>query len=401
MSDGIDSDPYIKQFTHFLQRGLTVTCRLVKEEKDIYISDEVRKRALNLLDYSFRMSYAWEEARELIFAMAPGMEKSLYRDEWISYLNKGLQVSQHNNDFEAQTVLYSEIGLLYGRIGDLPHARNMLLRAQKLADKNHNCPQSVTITARLAEIALRQQSYSECELLIDNALPHCVPNSTEYAHLLFVAGKAAFEQNHLTAAKNYLNTASSIWMKQDGNKQLVALCTQNLGRIAWQEGDYRKAIQLYQDAINVFTKMQDFSNCAVAQMNLGVVYWQHGELQRALKLYKEAELIFQRIAHTLNLAILYNNYGLVYYDLQQWANAEKMYLRSITCWEQVGENKSSANVMDNLGLVYIKQNQPDKAKSIYKSALNLLTAIEHDQNAMALLQEIEEHLETAEKLHRV
>lgn len=144
----------------------------------------------------------------------------------------------------------------------------------------------------------------------------------------------------------------TLWTSVLKNAPQCARAHDNLGTEYYNRGDYRTALNHYQQAVRIRPEHAIFHN------NLGRVYGALGDLENAqAELTKAAEL-------NPTLSETMNNLGIVYYQKKQYEKAVWLFALS-------DRRKPDARVAFNLAKAQLKLGHPDKAQASLQKALQL------------------------------
>lgn len=141
--------------------------------------------------------------------------------------------------------VFSQLGLLYGRLGDYQQSRlyyEQALATQREIGDRHN--EAITLT-------------NQGELLRSQG-------ETEQA-------RANFEQALLLNRQQY-----------DAHVESVAL--HNLGLLCQMEKDYQQALSYYQESLRLAQSLQEYANIGMILTNTGMLYFEQDRLSEALAL---------------------------------------------------------------------------------------------------------------------
>jgi tetratricopeptide (TPR) repeat protein len=127
----------------------------------------------------------------------------------------------------------------------------------------------------------------------------------------------------------------------------------NAGVMAYHNGQYEKALDLFKKALELDAEMTEAYN------NLGLTYTEINEEDKATEAFKKA------IQLSPELAAAYNNLGYVFYRLGSYEEAIEMYN------EAIGRSKDSSSAYTNLGNAYYKLDRNEEAIEAWKKALSL------------------------------
>ena len=76
--------------------------------------------------------------------------------------------------------------------------------------------------------------------------------------------------------------------REVGDKRLIAGSLNNLGNVAWLQGDYRLARELYTESLVLRRRLGDKSGMSIGLNNLGLVAWYGGDPVASRALHSES-----------------------------------------------------------------------------------------------------------------
>lgn len=392
----IPEDDYPMLFRQNVLRSVRATLARVRHETTPGLSEAVRARIFAVLDYAFRLSDAWPTVSELLRVLGPHFNLGGYWVQWLPYLERGISVGENHQDPTTIAALSCDLGLLYQRLGKLDLAETHLNHACTVAKAIKQSAILGLALQQWAEVERLRRRYPECNALLAEAELLFAPTDPAQAYGLFIRGKAAIDQHDLTTATAAFTEAKRLW-QAEGNQGRVALCIQNLARIATAYGKPLTAIPLYEQAIDLLIAVGDRSNLPVVQVNLGIAYHDSQQEEEALALYQEAEANFQAMNDERSLAMVYNNFGVVYTALHEWNSAEAYLQRGLALHQQMGDKKAWINTKGNLGILYLEQACYGQAILTFQEALAELQTTPHDAEYERLWREITKYLTQAEE----
>ena len=84
---------YSEMFYRYIMRSAEYILACVQQETSRLSIDE-QELGMHTLNFTLKLPEAWPVTRNLLLAMAPKMEQAGYRDEWMVYLESGIEQSQ-------------------------------------------------------------------------------------------------------------------------------------------------------------------------------------------------------------------------------------------------------------------------------------------------------------------
>ncbi|MCU4164529.1 tetratricopeptide repeat-containing sensor histidine kinase [Carboxylicivirga caseinilyticus] len=228
-----------------------------------------------------------------------------------------------NDSILAET--YNQLGRNYFYRTQLDSAIYYFEKTKDLLTKTGNTDRASIVDISLGAIYLRQGNYNQTiEILTQSA--------------------AYFEevQDDLNAAKCYSNIASAMA----------------------ELGNYNKAIEFSNKALNIFKTNNLTQYQLITLPNLAAQYFKVGDTITAIKYNLEAEQLAQKQDNKRSLSIIYNNLGSIYLDKDP--EKAKYYLdKTIALKEQLNLITGLEVTQGNLGYIHLKNKEYTKALFYY------------------------------------
>lgn len=86
----------------------------------------------------------------------------------------------------------------------------------------------------------------------------------------------------------------------------------NMANLSAATGQFEKAVDYYQEAVQIFRLEEDYGRLGVSFVNIGNVYADQGISGKALHFYKQALLLLEQEERHDDLAVVYGNISLLY-----------------------------------------------------------------------------------------
>ena len=235
---------------------------------------------------------------------------------------------------------------------------------------------AVTMHNVIAEVLAieLQPVQADCGQLLESLLKNTYYNQTDV--------------NKYTAP--YLRQAEDFLACMKEETQEIAALSANLAFVYDAQGDYEKAEDFYERALEIREKVlgQEHPDTATMYNNLAGVYKTQGDYEKAEEYYLKALKILKKILgqEHPDTATTYNNLAGVYKAQGDYRKAEETYQKALRIREEVlgWEHPSTARTYNNLAGVYKAQGDYGKAEKYYIKALKLAKKVlgqEHPDTA--------------------
>jgi tetratricopeptide (TPR) repeat protein len=194
------------------------------------------------------------------------------------------------------------------------------------------------------------------------------------ARALRTEGVALRARGENKAAMAILEQATDLFaaLGDRGGKPLIMI-----GNISAEQGDFDKAISVYEAALRSARETGDRATECFALTNIAHVHLDRGDLAGAKPLYVEALGIQQEIEDKRNEGSALSNLGHLLYELGNYSEASKTLNESLSIAREVGNRRSEAYVLSFLGELLYAQGNLDESKKRSEEALETARAIGH------------------------
>jgi tetratricopeptide (TPR) repeat protein len=168
-----------------------------------------------------------------------------------------------------------------------------------------------------------------------------------------------------------------VLLKQTSDESEKAFYYNQLGYVKDDQGDYKKAIEYYEQGLKIDQKTlpPNHPEMATSYNNIGGVYNNMGEYSKALSFYEKSVEIYQKTLppNHPSLATSYNNIGGVYNNIREYSKALSFYEKSLEIKQKTlpPNHPSLATSYNNIGEVYRNMGEYSKALSFYEKALQI------------------------------
>jgi len=161
-----------------------------------------------------------------------------------------------------------------------------------------------------------------------------------------------------------------------------------LGLVSQIQGNYDKAIQYYDDALQIDELLEDLDGKATDLSNIGTIYLTWGRYDEALEKYKEALVISEQLGDLYGKANHLNNIGRIHEIRGEFEIALGNYKEALKITEQLGDLGRKAALLNNIGMIHNAQNEFNVALEQYEEALQIAVHLGDPYGKIILLNNI-------------
>lgn len=147
-------------------------------------------------------------------------------------------------------------------------------------------------------------------------------------------------------------TALNIYEELEDQKGVLFQCI-NLGLIYQYQKKYRRAASFFMRAVNL-SKQQNFEQGLItAYNNLGINFQEQEQYEKALFYFTQVLNYDIKSGDSINIGDSYNNLGVVYSGMKDYRKAEHFLMRSLRYKKNQHDYEGYANTCNNLAEVYV------------------------------------------------
>jgi CHAT domain-containing protein len=267
-------------------------------------------------------------------------------------------------------------GLAFYRLGKYDRAEPFWKTAVEDERASNDRPHEARTVRWLAQMRKNQASYDEGLRFANDALDiyTSLGDTRNVAMTWIVIGAIHdLKAEYAEALASYAHAEPVLADETTAQAANLAyergISLKNLGR-------YSEALAGYQRAYDIYARLADPANEAVAMGNMGVLYGEIGEFDRALQ-FNHRALEFARQSGQPRLEIL----GLVnvassYWQVGDAPRAMDTFAQEVALAKQVGAKKEEASAYQDLGDIHAAQGDVQDALASYSDALTLRREID-------------------------
>src|SRR5262245_3891264 len=157
-----------------------------------------------------------------------------------------------------------------------------------------------------------------------------------------------------------------------------------MGLVYSSLGEKQKALDKYNEALNISREIGDRRGEAFTLNNIGSVYRSLGEMQRALEKLNESLLISRAIGNRRGEAGTLNNIGRVYRELGEMQKALDKYTEALKIRLAVSDRSGEASTLLDMARVEQKRGNLTQARQSIEQAISIVESVRADIGSQEL-----------------
>jgi CHAT domain-containing protein len=144
-----------------------------------------------------------------------------------------------------------------------------------------------------------------------------------------------------------------------------------MGKIYSDIAEWPKALELYNQALPIFTEIDSKQNQAITLNNIGIAYDQAGDFPKALDYLQQSLPLLRTVGNKNSEAYTLLNIGRVYARLNDYEKALDYYGQAQAIQKQTGNRAQEAETIDQMGEAYSAAGQLSKALELHQQAVKI------------------------------
>jgi tetratricopeptide (TPR) repeat protein len=376
MASTHDAADYRAVFRQMVERSATLA---LQEAATPEWRPEPDKQAqlLHSLANALRLPAAWPTTLPLLASVAPRMEQAGLREEWLAYVERGIECSDHSGDQRTAALLVLERGILLERMGRLVEAQACLLNAAARFAALVDARAEAKAHNRLAYVLRGRRLPAAAAAHVAIARELLPAGEPENLYCDLVLGLLAADRHDWAGAEVHLRRCEEGW-RDAGDRRLYGMALVNLGGACIARGNYAAAGEHLQAAAALLAAIGDSANEALVHLNLGSIYLHLQQPEQAAAESLAAEATYRSLQDNQRLALIYSNLGLAYGALGRWNEAERSFDAAVERFAALEDFPNLIDTLVDLARLYKKQDNLPDARRCALRARTLLSKIDHD-----------------------
>ena len=155
------------------------------------------------------------------------------------------------------------------------------------------------------------------------------------ADALRVKGLSLFYQGYTFQAAHFLEQALDTYLRLNDTPAIPTLLVET-GVIYAETGEYSKARNSYQNALEIWRQTENLTSQADVLNNLGVLYHQQGDYEQAAQMLEEGLLCARQSGYKRGEALILIGLGDLYVEVEDFEVAEQNYKQASGLAQQLG-----------------------------------------------------------------
>lgn len=251
---------------------------------------------------------------------------------------------------------------------------NLLTAAEYMASNSPHRQQVTELALSLRRFLEITGRHSAGERLHQLAV-EAATNDTERANALNTLAVTYFRQARYLLALEIYEEALALFTRL-GDRARIGAVLGNLGSVHQRLGDPNKALDFYERSLRLRQDAKDRVGEGHTLTNIGFLHQQHGRHEKALSFLERGAAIFREIEDHTDLGIALGNIAACRRDIGDLEGAYAIYLEVLEMVKATEDKVGEVDTYKDLGILHRIQGQLDHAHACHETAVALSRELE-------------------------
>ena len=238
----------------------------------------------------------------------------------IEYWQRSLKFFEDLEDLEGVANLQSNIGAAYSTMGDEAKAIEFHLKSLKTSEEIDNANRIATALLNIGvNYSFKVPTYEKAMEYYWKALPYSIKSNNNFTigTLLSNLGEIHYRLENYDSALYYFEKS----LTPTENSPGYSYSLNYMGRVYAEKGEFSKAIELQEEAIESAEKYNAKNELSIALIGLGRTYAKQGNSGLAIEKFNEAKEIARAIPAMDQIKESYEGLSIAYAQMSDFRNA--------------------------------------------------------------------------------
>lgn len=347
ISEKKDTDEEIYRFNH-LQLRMTIYDNMGK----------TRKRILNKQIGEAIEEFYEDDLEEHYYSLSRHFYEGKLYDKAYDYSIKAAEKAL--NTFAVETTI--------------KYYKNALEALEKSKDIEDKVEKKISILDNIGELSYEISATEDAIEAFESLCDLCeeIDDKNKKADALRWIGHTHSDSQDFNSAHEAYKKAFEIYDEEaDGTTD----CKRGLGYLKWREGNFDKALELYQEVIKEAKELEDDHVLSLTYIDMGNIYAQKGQNEKAIDYYERSISPLKKQNSYKDLERAYNNMGDQYMKMDDWDKAIEHFQKSMDYAKKIGDKRFIGWSYFNQAEALARRGDLEKAKRFTDRAEKVLKPI--------------------------
>ncbi len=229
----------------------------------------------------------------------------------------------------------------------------------------------------------------ECKQKLNGAKNHKTFYLRKLGTITNNYGYVLDELGNMSKALDIYNEALDIF-KTLNDKKSLARVYNNIGSIHASQGNYNASIDNYYKSLKIREEIKDLNGMVTCNINIGYMYFNQKDYTRAIKYYNQG-IVYAKKTNLMDMyAVALTNLGITYSRLGDNDKALQYYLDAKKIQDTIHDPIHLCNTYNNLGFIYKTRKDYRTAINYYQKSLRMADSLDYKRGKAVIFSNLGE-----------
>ena len=194
------------------------------------------------------------------------------------------------------------------------------------------------------------------------------------ANVIYRKGLICYQQSDYVKAIDYYNQSLKI-RNEISDKLGVSYSLNSIGLAYSNQGDYAKALDYYNKSIKISKELNNKGRISTTLYNIGLLYYNQSDIPNALEYFNKSIKIDEELGDKKGISYSLNIIGIIFERQGDYSKAIDYYNRSLKILEEIGDKGAISGSLNNIGIIYSEQGDMAKALEYFNKSIDMYKEI--------------------------
>lgn len=261
----------------------------------------------------------------------------------IGFTREALNLASEINDKRGQAAAYNNLGVAYRNQGALDKALQYYITSLKIYEQLDNKEGIATTKNNIATIYAMKKDYGQAMKFLEESQNLFIQLGDQVKIIGSMNNLGNLNSDLQLYEKAMRNFSEAYQLSQKINKPFADPLN-NMGNVYFRQGNYQRAIEHYQRALDIERESNNRLGMLNTITNIGIAYTKAGQPKPAQEYLEQAEKLALELRAYTGIPDILKNKSINYYRLGKLKDAYELLLKYDSAREKIYGEESSRSI---------------------------------------------------------
>lgn len=261
----------------------------------------------------------------------------------IGFTREALNLASEINDKRGQAAAYNNLGVAYRNQGALDKALQYYITSLKIYEQLDNKEGVATTKNNIATIYAMKKDYGQAMKFLEESQNLFIQMGDQVKIIGSMNNLGNLNSDLQLYEKAMRNFSEAYQLSQKINKPFADPLN-NMGNVYFRQGNYQRAIEHYQRALDIERENNNRLGMLNTITNIGIAYTKAGQPKPAQEYLEQAEKLALELRAYTGIPDILKNKSINYYRLGKLKDAYELLLKYDSAREKIYGEESSRSI---------------------------------------------------------